>query len=68
LRRGLLDGYRSVRELSPQHEQYLDIFIAFRDLQLMIYNIEMRAHPAFRAGWASSVKEMLKDLKNFVEG
>ena len=68
LRQGLLDGYRSVRALLPEHERYLDRFIAFRDLQLMIYNIEMRDHPAFRDGWASSAKVMLQDLKDFVEG
>ena len=67
LRQGLLGGYRSVRALSPEHEQYPDTFIAFRDLQLMISNIEMRDHPAFRDGWAASVKVMLQDVKDFVE-
>jgi Ser/Thr protein kinase RdoA (MazF antagonist) len=67
LRTSFLAGYRSVHDLSPAHEQYLDTFIALRDLQLMIWNIEMRNHPAFRNGWASSVKEMLQDLKEFIE-
>ena len=67
LRRSFLAGYRSVRDLSPEHEQYLDTFIALRDLQLMTWKIEMRDHPAFRTGWVSSVKEMLQDIKNFVE-
>lgn len=68
LRGGFLKGYRSIRHLSAEHEGYLDTFITFRDLQLIIWKIEMRNYPAFRDGWASSVKEMLQDLKNFVEG
>jgi Ser/Thr protein kinase RdoA (MazF antagonist) len=67
LRKSFLAGYRSMRDLSPEHEGYLDTFITFRDLQLIIWKIEMRSHPAFRDGWASSVKEMLQDVKNFVE-
>ena len=67
LRKSFLAGYRRMRDLSPEHEGYLDTFITFRDLQLIIWKIEMRSHPAFRDGWASSVKEMLQDVKNFVE-
>jgi Ser/Thr protein kinase RdoA (MazF antagonist) len=67
LRKSFLAGYRSVRFLSAEHEGYLDTFIALRDLQIMIWKIEMRNHPAFRDGWASSVKEMLQDVKQFVE-
>ena len=66
LRRGFLAGYRSVHPLSPEHEEFLDTFIAFRDLQLTIWKIEMRHHPAFRDGWVASVKEMLQDLRNFL--
>ena len=67
LRKGFIKGYRSVRDLSSQHEGYLDTFITFRDLQLIVWKIEMRNHPAFRNGWESSVKEMLQDVKRFVE-
>jgi Ser/Thr protein kinase RdoA (MazF antagonist) len=67
LRQGFLRGYRSVRELPSKHEDHLDTFILFRDLQLLIWKIEMRNHPAFRDTWASSVKEMLQDIRNFVE-
>jgi Ser/Thr protein kinase RdoA (MazF antagonist) len=67
LRKSFLKGYRSIRNLSSEHEGYLDTFITFRDLQLIIWKIEMRNHPAFRQGWSSSVKEMLQDAKNFVE-
>ena len=67
LREGFLKGYRSIRDLSSEHESFLDALITFRDLQLMIWKIEMRNHPAFRDGWASSVKVMLQDVKDFVE-
>ena len=67
LRKSFLKGYRSIRDLSSEQLGYLDTFITFRDLQLIIAKIEMRTHPAFRAGWASSVKEMLQDVKNFLE-
>ncbi len=67
LRAALLAGYCSVHSLSAEHERYLDTFIAFHTLQLMIWIIEMRNHPAFRDDWASNVKEMLQDITEFVE-
>jgi Ser/Thr protein kinase RdoA (MazF antagonist) len=67
LRTSFLAGYRSVYNFPFEHEQYLDTFIALRDLQLLIWKIEMRDHPAFRAGWESSVREMLQDIKDFIE-
>lgn len=67
LRRGFLKGYRSVRDLSPEHEAYLDTFMTFRDLQLMIWKIEMRNHPAFRADWAEDVEVILNDIRTFLE-
>lgn len=67
LRKSFLTGYRNIREFSSVHEEHLDTFITFRDLQLMIWKIEMRDHPAFREGWFSSVKETLQDIRNFLE-
>lgn len=67
LRKGFLKGYRSLRDLSSEHEGYLDTFITFRDLQLMISKIEMRNHPAFRDEWASDVKTILNDIRMFLE-
>lgn len=67
LRKSFLKGYRSIRELSSGHEGYLDTFINYRDLQMIVWKIEMRDHPAFRDEWASSVKEMLQDIRNFLE-
>jgi Ser/Thr protein kinase RdoA (MazF antagonist) len=66
LRRGFLKGYRSIRDLSSEHEGYLDTFMTFRDLQLMIWMIEMRNHPAFRDKWASDVKTILNDIRTFL--
>src|SRR5262249_3077964 len=37
LRARFLAGYRSVRPLSAEHEQYLDTFMDLRDLQMMIW-------------------------------
>jgi hypothetical protein len=38
-----------------------------RDLQMMIWAIEMRNHPAFRARWAAEVKETLTYIQEVVE-
>jgi Ser/Thr protein kinase RdoA (MazF antagonist) len=67
LREGFLAGYRSVRSLSPEHEQYLQTFMDLRDLQMMIWAIEMRNHPAFRDRWEAEVKEVLKYIKEIVK-
>jgi len=67
LRKGFLQGYRSVRDLPSEHESYLDTLITFRDLQLMISKIEMRNHPAFRDEWESDVKIILNDMRTFLE-
>jgi Ser/Thr protein kinase RdoA (MazF antagonist) len=67
LRESFLAGYRSVRSLSAGHMQYLDTFIALRYLQVMIWLVELRNHPAFRDTWASSVEELLQGIREFVE-
>jgi Ser/Thr protein kinase RdoA (MazF antagonist) len=66
LRDGLLAGYRSVRPLPAEHEQAIDSFMDFRDLQMMIWNLEMRNHPAFRDSWKANVRSMLEYLKELV--
>jgi Ser/Thr protein kinase RdoA (MazF antagonist) len=66
LREGLLAGYRSVRPLSAEHEQYLQTFMDLRDLQIMIWAIEMRNHPAFRETWQAEVKAVLAYIKEVV--
>jgi Ser/Thr protein kinase RdoA (MazF antagonist) len=67
LREGLLAGYRSVRPLTVEHEQYLDTFMDLRDLQMMIWAIEMRGHPAFRATWETEVRATLDYIREVVE-
>jgi Ser/Thr protein kinase RdoA (MazF antagonist) len=67
LRESFLAGYRSVRPLSAEHERYIDIFMDLRDLQMMIWEIEMRNHPVFRDTWAAEVRETLKYIKEVVE-
>lgn len=62
-----LAGYRSVRPLSAEHEQHLDTFMDLRDIQMMLWEIEMRDHPAFRGSWAASVRETLRYIKEVVE-
>jgi Ser/Thr protein kinase RdoA (MazF antagonist) len=64
---GFLAGYRSVRPLSAEHERYLETFMDLRDLQMMIWALEMRDHPAFRDTWAAEVRETLKYIKEVVE-
>jgi Ser/Thr protein kinase RdoA (MazF antagonist) len=67
LRAAFLAGYRGIRPLAAGHEQYLDIFMDLRDLQMMIWAIEMRNHPAFRARWEREVREMLSYIRQVVE-
>jgi len=67
LREGFLAGYRSIRPLSGEHEQYLDTFFDLRDLQMMIWAIEMRNHPAFRDRWAAEVQATLKYIKEVAQ-
>lgn len=62
LRAALLAGYRSIRPLSADHERYLDIFFALRRIQLMIWVIESRDHPAFRARWVEWARNDLQKL------
>jgi Ser/Thr protein kinase RdoA (MazF antagonist) len=67
LRESFLAGYRRVRPLSAEHEGYIDTFMDLRDLQMMIWAIEMRNHPVFRDTWAAEVRETLKYIKEVVE-
>jgi Ser/Thr protein kinase RdoA (MazF antagonist) len=66
LREGFLAGYRSIRPLSAEHEHYIDTFFDLRDLQMMIWAIEMRNHPAFRDRWVAEVQETMEYIKGVV--
>jgi Ser/Thr protein kinase RdoA (MazF antagonist) len=67
LREGFMRGYRSIRPLLAEHEQYVDIFMDLRDLQMMLWAIEMRNHPAFRGTWEVEVQEVMKYIRQIVE-
>jgi Ser/Thr protein kinase RdoA (MazF antagonist) len=62
LRAGLLRGYRAVRPLPPEHERYLEVFHGLRLLQLTLWFLEQRDHPAF-PDWESEAGDGLADLK-----
>jgi len=63
LRSSLLHGYRSGRPLPEEHERYLDIIVALRDLQLITWFIEQRNHPAFTRLWEEEVVYGLQRIK-----
>ncbi|MGA7730287.1 MAG: phosphotransferase [Chloroflexia bacterium] len=62
LRAALLKGYRSVRPLPEEHEVYLPVLLAFRELQLTTWFIEQREHPAFRS-WEQDAMNGVKSMK-----
>lgn len=66
LREALLLGYRSVRPLSVEHEAHLDVLIAFRVLQLTMWFVEERNHPAFTK-WERHVERGLGYLRKFAD-
>lgn len=60
-RAGLLRGYRAVRPLPVEHERYLEVFHGLRLMQLTLWFLEQRDHPAF-PDWEAEVREGLADL------
>ena len=62
VREGLLRGYRAVRPLPVEHERYLEVFHGLRLLQLTLWFVEQRDHPAF-SEWETDVREGLADLR-----
>lgn len=66
LRAALLRGYRTIRPLPTQHEAYLDTFFALRRIQLLIWVIESRDHPAFRDRWIRWARHDLAELGKFL--
>lgn len=66
LRTALLQGYRTIRPFPEEHERYLDTFFALRRIQLLIWVIESRDHPAFRAKWAEWARHDLQKLAHFL--
>jgi Ser/Thr protein kinase RdoA (MazF antagonist) len=61
LRDALLRGYRSVRPFPSEHERHVEVFQAFRVLQVILWLIERRAEPAF-TGWEPHVRRGFDEL------
>jgi Ser/Thr protein kinase RdoA (MazF antagonist) len=51
LRDALLAEYSGSRPLTPGHEAHLDALIILRRLQILMWVLESRQHPAFRDEW-----------------
>ena len=62
LRAGLLRGYRAVRPLPTDYEQYLKTFQGLRMLLLVLWFLEQRSHPAF-PDWEREVQLGMADLE-----
>ena len=65
LRAGLLRGYRAVRPLPAEHVRYLEVFHGLRLLQLTLWFLEQRDHPAF-PDWETDVREGLAEMGTLV--
>lgn len=66
LREAYLAGYRSVRPLPGGHEQYLETFIALRRMQILMWVLESREHPAFRKDWDAWAQYDLNKLEEYL--
>jgi Ser/Thr protein kinase RdoA (MazF antagonist) len=62
LRAGLLRGYRAVRLLPPDADRYIEVFHGLRILQLTLWILEQRDHPAF-TDWEAAVRDGLSELE-----
>jgi Ser/Thr protein kinase RdoA (MazF antagonist) len=67
LRAALLEGYRQVRPLSRTHEAHLPVFFLLRRLQLLIWVLQSRAHPAFREWWRQGAEYDLQLVRRLLE-
>jgi Ser/Thr protein kinase RdoA (MazF antagonist) len=61
MRSGLLRGYRVIRPLALDLEPYLDVFQVLRTLQLTLWFIEQRDHPAF-ADWHRGARRGIAEI------
>ena len=66
LRAALLAGYRRLRPLPTAYERYLDTFFALRRLQLLMWVLESREHPAFRDEWIPWSRDLLSGVERFL--
>jgi Ser/Thr protein kinase RdoA (MazF antagonist) len=62
LQAALLRGYREARLFPVEHEPHLETFYRLRLLQLILWFIEQRNHPAF-ADWETEARNGLNELE-----
>jgi Ser/Thr protein kinase RdoA (MazF antagonist) len=68
LRAALLSGYRAVRPLPATLDLALPAWIERRQIDLIMWQIDSRDHPAFRNWWEASVTNDLTRLAAFLNG
>ncbi len=61
-RLALLHGYGRLRPLPPHPERYIETFLIFRRVQLLMWVLESRDEPAF-ASWREDVVDDLQKLR-----
>ncbi|MET0687162.1 MAG: phosphotransferase [Solirubrobacteraceae bacterium] len=62
LRDALLDEYAGLRGLPPRAEEHLAALELLRRVQMVMWVLESREHPRFRAGWRAWAREDLDAL------
>jgi Ser/Thr protein kinase RdoA (MazF antagonist) len=62
LRAALLDEYTGLRQLPEHAETHLEAFAILRRMNLLMWVVESRHHPAFRADWQAWTREQLREL------
>jgi Ser/Thr protein kinase RdoA (MazF antagonist) len=59
LRAAILEGYAARRPLAADDELHIDALIVLRGLQLLLWILESRDHPAFRDDWRRRARDEL---------
>ena len=62
LRDALLDEYAALRGLPPRAEEHLATLELLRRIQMIMWVLESREHPRFRASWRAWAREDLDAL------
>jgi Ser/Thr protein kinase RdoA (MazF antagonist) len=63
----LLAGYRRVRHVPVEHERVLPALMERRRIDLILWWIDSRTHPAFRDRWDANLRRDLRSLQAFVQ-
>jgi len=66
MRAALLAGYRRVRPLPAAHEAILPALLLRRRIDILMWNLDSREHPAFRDRWAAHVTYDLGRLRELL--